>query len=43
LSDCGIDVVGRMPLTAPVNEHNASYLRAKRDYAGHLEAETKDI
>jgi len=37
LSACGIDVVGRMPLSAPVNAHNASYLRAKRDHAGHLD------
>jgi GTP cyclohydrolase II len=37
LSACGIEVVGRMPLSAPVNAHNASYLRAKRDHAGHLD------
>jgi len=41
LDACDIEVVGRMPLPAPVNEHNASYLRAKRDHAGHLDAETE--
>jgi len=43
LDACEIEVVGRMPLSAPVNEHNASYLQAKRDHAGHLDAETKGL
>ncbi len=43
LGACDIEVVGRMSLSAPVNEHNASYLRAKRDHAGHLDTETKDV
>jgi len=42
LSACDIEVVGRMPLSAPVNEHNASYLRAKRDHAGHLDSEVEE-
>lgn len=43
LDACEIKVVGRIPLSAPANEHNASYLQAKRDHAGHLNAETKGI
>jgi GTP cyclohydrolase II len=42
LNACDIEIVGRMPLSAPVNEHNASYIRAKRDHAGHLDSELKD-
>jgi len=36
LNACKIDVVGRMPLPAAVNSHNARYLRTKRERAGHL-------
>jgi GTP cyclohydrolase II len=36
---CAIEVVGRMPLSAPVNSHNARYLRTKREHAGHLPGE----
>ncbi len=32
----GIDVVGRLPSHATVNEHNARYLKTKRERAGHL-------
>jgi GTP cyclohydrolase II len=35
LSDLGIDVVGRVPLHAPVNVHNRRYLTAKAMRAGH--------
>lgn len=34
----GIDVVGRLPLVAPVNAHNARYVQTKRQ-AGHLGAD----
>lgn len=33
----GIDVVGRVPLVGTANSHNARYLKAKRERAGHLE------
>lgn len=33
----GIDVAGRVPLRGTANSHNARYLRAKRERAGHLE------
>jgi GTP cyclohydrolase II len=36
LTEHGIDVVGRLPLIAPVNSHNQRYLKAKLDRAGHL-------
>jgi GTP cyclohydrolase II len=36
LNACDIEVVGRMSLPAPVNTHNARYLRAKREHARHL-------
>jgi len=36
LTGHGIDVVGRLPLIAPVNAHNRRYLEAKLDRAGHL-------
>jgi GTP cyclohydrolase II len=36
LDACDIEVVGRMPLPAAVNAHNARYLRTKRERAGHL-------
>lgn len=36
LAEHGIDVVGRIPLVAPVNSHNRRYLKAKLDRAGHL-------
>jgi 3,4-dihydroxy 2-butanone 4-phosphate synthase/GTP cyclohydrolase II len=32
----GLNVVDQIPILPPVNEHNASYLRAKRDKLGHL-------
>ena len=32
----GIEVTGRLPLVASANVHNARYLRAKRERAGHL-------
>jgi GTP cyclohydrolase II len=32
----GIDVVGRLPLVGSTNTHNESYMRAKRERAGHL-------
>jgi GTP cyclohydrolase II len=36
LAGSGIEVVGRMPLEAPVNSHNHRYLMAKATRAGHL-------
>jgi GTP cyclohydrolase II len=36
LEACDIEVVGRIPLPAPVNAHNSAYLRTKRERAGHL-------
>ncbi len=36
----GIDVEEMEPLLAPPNEHNARYLRTKRDRAGHLIPDT---
>lgn len=36
LGACEIEVAGRMPLPAPVNAHNAHYMRTKREQAGHL-------
>ena len=33
----GIDVVSRVPLVGTTNSHNARYLKAKRERAGHLE------
>lgn len=35
LRRAGIDVVGRLPLAAPVNEHNARYILTKQEQAGH--------
>ena len=35
LTKAGIDVVARVPLLGPVNEHNVRYLLAKRDRFGH--------
>jgi GTP cyclohydrolase II len=35
LSGLGIDVVGRMPLHAPINAHNRRYMTAKAMRAGH--------
>jgi GTP cyclohydrolase II len=43
LSACDVEVVGRLPLSAPVNKHNASYLRAKREHAGHLDTDAEDV
>lgn len=36
LQDAGIDVVACQPLVGTVNRHNARYIRAKRERAGHL-------
>ena len=36
LAKSGIEVVGRMPLEAPVNSDNYRYLSAKVTRAGHL-------
>ncbi len=36
LSACEIEVVGRIPLPAPITAHNAGYIRTKRERAGHL-------
>jgi GTP cyclohydrolase II len=38
--DHGIDVIGRLSLIGSTNAHNESYLRAKRERAGHLAEET---
>ena len=35
-----IAVVGRLPLVGKTNSHNARYLKAKRERAGHLAGET---
>lgn len=35
LIEHGVKVSGRVPLLAPVDEHNVRYLRAKRDRLGH--------
>lgn len=39
LRSAGIDVVGRLPLHAPVNRHNARYVQTKQQRAGHLGAD----
>ena len=39
LRAAGIEVVDREPLLAPVNRHNARYVRTKRQRAGHLGAD----
>lgn len=39
LRNAGIDVVGRLPLHAPVNRHNARYVQTKQQRAGHLGAD----
>ena len=36
LEQFGVRVVGRIPLRAVSNEHNASYLETKREKSGHL-------
>jgi len=36
LQDAGIEVVARQSLTGAVNEHNARYIKAKLERAGHL-------
>lgn len=40
LREYGIDVSGRVPLVGSTNAHNESYLRAKRERAGHLAEHT---
>jgi 3,4-dihydroxy 2-butanone 4-phosphate synthase/GTP cyclohydrolase II len=35
LTEHGVTVTGRVPLLAPVDEHNVRYLTAKRDRLGH--------
>ena len=37
----GIAVVGRLPLVGKTNSHNARYLKAKRERAGHLAGEAE--
>jgi GTP cyclohydrolase II len=39
LREHGIDVVGRLPLIGSTNSHNARYLKAKLERAGHLAGE----
>jgi GTP cyclohydrolase II len=36
LEDAGIEVVARQSLNGTVNEHNARYIKAKLERAGHL-------
>ncbi len=36
IADAGIEVVERIPLVIPCNEHNASYLRTKKDKMNHI-------
>ena len=36
LQDAGIEVVARQSLNGAVNEHNARYIKAKLERAGHL-------
>lgn len=36
LEKCGVQVVERLPLTVPPNDHNRRYLRTKREKLGHL-------
>jgi GTP cyclohydrolase II len=36
LQDAGIEVVARQSLTGAINEHNARYIKAKLERAGHL-------
>ena len=36
LRDLGVDVVGRIPLVIPANEHNRAYLATKARKSGHL-------
>ena len=36
LSNCGFEIVERIPLEIPPNEHNRRYLETKRDKLGHL-------
>ncbi len=36
LQDAGIEVVGRVSLGGAINEHNARYIKAKQERAGHL-------
>lgn len=43
LNACDIEVVGRMPLPAPVNAHNARYMETKRKHAGHWCSETDGV
>jgi 3,4-dihydroxy 2-butanone 4-phosphate synthase/GTP cyclohydrolase II len=31
-----LEVIDQVPIVSPANEHNASYLRTKRDKMGHL-------
>jgi GTP cyclohydrolase II len=35
LAECGIEIVGRLPLEAPINVDNRRYLAAKAVRAGH--------
>jgi GTP cyclohydrolase II len=36
LARCGVEVVERVPHVFPSNDHNAAYLRAKAERAGHM-------
>jgi 3,4-dihydroxy 2-butanone 4-phosphate synthase/GTP cyclohydrolase II len=36
LEGYGIEVVERVPLSVPIDDENASYLRARRLHLGHL-------
>jgi 3,4-dihydroxy 2-butanone 4-phosphate synthase/GTP cyclohydrolase II len=36
LQGYGLEVTGRIPIEIPANQHNARYLKTKRDKFGHL-------
>ena len=36
LSGYGLEIVERVPVELPAGEHNARYLKTKRDRMGHL-------
>jgi GTP cyclohydrolase II len=42
LADTGIEIMGRIPLIAPVNHENRRYLDAKARRAGHLLDDLRD-
>ena len=43
LRDDGVDVVGRLPVHIPPNEHNRDYLLTKRSRMGHLLSHLQEI